>query len=170
MRRLTFIEFMAMIFTALAAAATGVQAFVSWETRNEVARAIVFAERIDACTRVISAMEPLTERATVSWRESVAQSERDGINPTLFFSPMLAAPQNGGPTLHEQMLREWKRAATAFRLVMPLEDRQQIAYFDTQLRREMVRYESIPKAEFVAWLEAVDAAAAALEERCRRLI
>ena len=48
MKNLTVTELVAIIFAGLAGIASAVQAYVSWETRGEVSRAIVFAQRIAA--------------------------------------------------------------------------------------------------------------------------
>jgi hypothetical protein len=52
-KRLSFVEIIAVLFTGIAGLASAAQAYVSWETRGEVSRAIVFAERIDACAKVM---------------------------------------------------------------------------------------------------------------------
>ena len=77
MKGMSFIEFVAILFAAMAGLASAVQAYVSWETRGEVSRAIVFAQRIDACAKLLASIEPFVAKARSDGRAIVEGGAAD---------------------------------------------------------------------------------------------
>lgn len=168
--RLTFVEIVAMMFTAVAALASAVQAFISFETRGEVARAIVFAERIDACAAVLSTIQPLTAKAGPDSRAKVAGGAADGRYSLPGFYYRQSAGNPAFEARHGPLVESWRTAAAAFSIVMPPETAARLALFDQAITVDLPAGAFMSREEMIAWLEAVDDGAAALAEDCRALL
>jgi hypothetical protein len=171
MRRLSLLEVLAVLFTGLAGLASAVQAYVSWETRGEVSRAIVFAQRIDACARVMAAIEPLRAKARPEGRAVVASGQPDGR----YSLPMLYYGQSAGNAAfdakHGSMVAQWRVASAAFSLVSASADSAaRLAALDRIVTREIPEGQFMTRDEMVAWLEQLESNAQGLASGCRALL
>lgn len=173
--RLSFIEVMALAFTGLAGAATAVQAYVSWETRGEVARAIVFSERIDACAGVLGVLDFIAAKTRsedlARLRDAFAASDGRRVDPVMssYFHPngTISASAVEG---QEARLAAWRFAARTYRIVMPAEAAAEVDFFDRVLSEEIWVYAPQPGDAFLARLEEFDRRIAAIDRRCRGLV
>lgn len=170
MRGLSMIEFMALMFTGLAGVASAVQAYVSYETRGEVARAIVFSERITACADALSAIEPFRRKAGPEWRERISNARRTGYYSLagLYYAQTPGSP--GFKAVHEPRIAAWRDAYARFAIVLPPELAASGAFFDQAITVDMAEIEGVDQATIVTWLERFDREAIALAEGCRGLV
>ncbi|HKJ60986.1 MAG TPA: hypothetical protein VKA94_03190 [Hyphomicrobiales bacterium] len=170
MKSLSLVEIIAVLFTGVAGLASAVQAYVSWETRGEVSRAIVFAERIDACTKMLAAIDPLLAKAQPKAREVVAKAEGD----SRFSLPMYYYQQSSGnagfDAAHRPMLDQWQVASSAFMIVNGDWADDLVAYFDTIIKSEIEEGRFMTQAEMLAWLETLEANAEQVMKGCRGLL
>lgn len=172
MRSLTVIEFFALFFTGVAGLAAAIQAYVTYETRGEVTRAIIFSEQINACADLMSALDPITAEATEEKRARLLENGRPDADyfPALYYFP-------GGTTSeafaqrHRDILRDWNRASAAFKIVMPQSFEPRVVFFDQVVRERMTDYgDPMNREEFVKWLERIDMEADRLVESCRGVV
>jgi hypothetical protein len=170
MNRLSFVEVIAVLFAGLAGLASGIQAYVSWETRGEVSRAIVFAQRIDACARVMAAIEPFVAKSRADGRALVASGTADGRYslPNYYY---------GGPSgnaafdaRHDPLVDKWRVASAAFLIVSPDSSEEPVAYFDRVITKEIGEGRYMTQAEMVAWLQKMDTNAQVMLKDCRGLL
>lgn len=168
--KLSFIELVAVLFTGVAGLASAVQAYVSWETRGEVSRAIVFAERLDACAEALAAIQPFAEKARPEAREVVAGGAADGQYslPAYFYRTSAGSPVFDSE--HAPRVERWRRAAAALGIVAPDSVETRVGYFDGVIAKEIEAGEYMSQAEMLAWLERMDAEAAGLKDECRALL
>ncbi|MEL6980649.1 MAG: hypothetical protein AAGM38_18555 [Pseudomonadota bacterium] len=165
--RLSFLELVAVLFAGLAGGASAVQAYVSWETRGEVSRAIVFAERIDACADVIAAMRPFAAKAGGPERQKIAASAAGGryAPAILFYGHSTNTP--GFRNAHEPRLERLRRAAAAASIVLPQDAAPLLASFETALARDIPSPEFLSQAEMLAFLERLGGEIATFTATCR---
>ena len=165
--RLSFVEFIAVFFAALAGIASAVQAYVSWETRGEVSRAIVFAERIDACATMIAALQPFVVKARPDARARVASGAGDGRYslPGYFYRTTSGNP--GFRAAHGPRIERVRVAAAGVAIVMPPSAAERLAYFEKALGGDIPAGEFFSQGEMLAWLERLDAEVNGLTADCR---
>lgn len=170
MRGLSFVEMMALVFAGLAGIASAVQAFVSFETRGEVARAIVFAERIDACAGVMVAIEPFVAKARPEARKLVEGGDPGGRYslPGLYYRTSSGNPAFNAA--HDPLVDRWRIAYAAFSIVLPEGVRERGAFFERAIVEDVPAGAFMSQAEMLHWLEAFDREAAALKADCRSLL
>jgi len=170
MRGLSFVEFIALLFTGVAGLASAVQAYVSWDTRGEVSRAIVFAQRIDACARVVAAIEPFVAKARSEGRELVATGSADGR----YSLPQYYYRQSSGNAAfdmrHGPRVQSWREAAAAFLIVTPDGGQDQIAFFDKAITMEIPAGKFMSQAEMISWLGELEGAANGITTKCRQML
>lgn len=168
--RLSFVEMIALLFTGVAGLASAVQAYVTWETRGEVSRAIVFAERIDACAKVLAAIEPIVAKARPEGRVLVRKGQPDGR----YSLPMLFYQQSSGNAAfdakHDPLINTWRIAAAEFRIVSPEETNGAVEFFEHVITKEIEQGSFMNRAEMIAWLEEVEAKSQELVKGCRGLV
>jgi hypothetical protein len=170
MNRLSFVEVIALLFAAVAGLASGVQAYVSWETRGEVSRAIVFAQRIDACAQVMAAVEPFVAKARADGRALVASGRADGRYslPTYYYGQPSGNPAFAAK--HGPLVDKWRVASAAFLIVSPDHSEEPVAYFDRVITKEIEEGRFMSQVEMLAWLERLEAQAQSLLKDCRGLL
>lgn len=168
--RLSFIELMAVMFAGMAGAASAVQAYVSWETRGEVSRAIVFAERIDACANVITAIEPFLAKARRQAREVVAGGAADGRYSLPGYYYGMSAGNAAFDAEHQPRVEAWRAASAAFIIVLPEHVRDRAEFFNTAIAEAIEAGQFMNRDEMLAWLERFETEADALAEDCRGLM
>ncbi len=169
MRGLSFIEILALLFTGVAGLASAVQAYVSYETRGEVGRAIVFAERIEACAAVMAAIEPFRNKARSEGRAVVAKGAPDGrYSLAGFYYGSFAGSASMRPA-HETRVAAWRRAWAQFSIVLPAEVAERGRFFDRAITEDFLDQSLDPmsQADLLAWLERYDREAEALFRDCR---
>ena len=71
---------------------------------------------------------------------------------------------------HEPRVEKWRDAAAAFRIIMPQEAVDQLAFFERVVTRDIAESQSMTQSEMIAWLETLDANGAALVATCRGLV
>lgn len=170
--RLSVVEISAILFAAVAALASAAQAYLTYQERGEVARAIIFAERIEACTNLLSAIEPVVSKTTPAWIERISASSSGGreFRPAVFYFPQ-GTGSGSGAEAHAQMLKDWAAAKSAYLIVMPESARPRVAFFDRVVQTEIYDYNNaLTKPEFIAWLTSVSNEAAAIADDCRSLV
>lgn len=170
MRNLSFIEILALTFTAVAALASAVQAFVSFETRGEVSRAIVFAERIDACAAALVAIEPFVAKATEEARAVVAGGAADGRYSLTSYYYRIPSGNAAFDAAHGPRLDAWRSARAAVDIVLPLEFAEMTTFFDRFIGVDIPAGAFMDQAEMLAMLERVESRAAAFNNACRKLL
>lgn len=170
MRGLSFVEITAVLFAGMAGIASAIQAYVSFETRGEVARAIVFAERIDACAGVMVAIEPFVAKARPEARKLVEGGDPGGRYslPGLYYRTSSGSP--AFDAAHDPLVDRWRIAYAAFSIVLPEEVRARGAYFDRVIVDDLPAGAFMSQAEMLDWLETLDREAAALTADCRSLL
>lgn len=165
--RLSFIELLAVFFAALAGVASAVQAYVSWETRGEVSRAIVFAERIDACAEMIAALQPFVVKARPEARARVAGGSADGRYslPAFYYRT-----SSGSPAFRDAYGPQIERvrvAAAGVSIVMPASAQKHLAYFERALGGDIAEGKFFSQSEMLRWLERLEAEVDGLTAECR---
>lgn len=169
MSRLSFIELSALMFTGVAGLGSAVQAYVSWETRGEVARAIVFAQRIDACSELMSAIEPFAAKARPEGRAMVARgaAEAQYSLPQLYYT--MSSGNAAFEAAHGQHIDKWRIAAAAFKIVSTEGSEDRLAYFDNVITREISEGTFMTQSEMLIWLERLESETDKLVKSCRGL-
>ena len=170
MRNLSFIEMMALTFTAVAALASAVQAFVSFETRGEVSRAIVFSERISACSAAQVAIEPFAAKATDQARAVVANGPADGRYSLSSYYYRTPSGNAAFEAAHGPQLAAWRAAHAMTTIVLPPEFAEHTDFFDQLIGVDIPAGNFMDQAEMLAKLERLDSAKAAFIEACRNLL
>jgi hypothetical protein len=170
MTRLSSVEMIAILFAGIAGLASAVQAYVSWETRGEVSRAIVFAQRIDACAKVMAAIEPFVAKARPEGRAIVATGQADGRYslPTYYY--MTSSGNAAFDAKHEPLVDKWRVASAAFLIVSADRTEEVVTYFDHAITKEIPEGSYMSQAEMIAWLEKLDAQSQALLKDCRGML
>lgn len=149
------------MFAGLAAAATAVQAFVSWETRGEVARSVLFAQRIDACAGVLAATDFLAPLTSAD-REAALRAAAGSVSPIDYFFG-----QTGGG--REAAVSEWRPAAARYRIVMPEDAQPALDRMDRAFLDDFAGQELLGAAEFAARLPGLRMLRSDLIAACRTL-
>lgn len=168
MTNFTVTEIVAILFAGLAGIASAVQAYVSWETRGEVSRAIVFAQRIDACSRVMAALEPFVAKADKEARAVVAKGKADGRYSLPAYLYRMSSGNAAFNAKHDPRVAEWRLGAAALDIVSPSQaTEQRIKYFDDFLTEEIPAGRYMNQLEMLQALEDFDDNAQALKADCR---
>jgi hypothetical protein len=170
MTRLSSVELVAIIFAGVAGLGSAVQAYVSWETRGEVSRAIVFAQRIDACAKVMAAIEPFAAKARPEGRALVASGEADGRYSLPIYYYGQSSGNAGFDAAHEPLVEKWRAASAAFLIVSPDRTAEHVAFFDRVITKEIEAGGLMDQAGLLAWLERMDGQAQNLMKDCRGLL
>ncbi len=170
MKNLSFIEFVAVLFTGVAGLASATQAYVSWETRGEVSRAIVFAQRIDACSKVMAAIDPFLSKAKQEGRDLVASGQTDGRYSLPNYYYRLPSGNAAFNAKHGPRVDKWRVAVSAFRIVAPDGAKEQIEYFDRIITKEISEGKFMKQADLITWLETLETNSKGLAEGCRGLV
>jgi hypothetical protein len=170
MYRLSFVEIVAVLFTGVAGLASGVQAYVSWETRGEVSRAIVFAQRIDACAKVMAAIEPFVAKARPEGRAVVASGTADGQYSLPNYYYLMSSGNAAFDAKHEPLVDKWRVASAAFQIVSADRTEEVVAYFDHAITKDIPEGRYMSQAEMIMWLEKLDAQSQTLLKDCRGLL
>ncbi|MEL6318758.1 MAG: hypothetical protein AAFR16_14090 [Pseudomonadota bacterium] len=166
--RLSTIEFLALLFTGVAGAASAVQAYVSWNTRDEVSRAIVFAQQIDACANMLASIAFVTDKADAETRAQVRAADRRALyRPEFFFGP--EAMRSGVGQAHRPLVARFEVAASTFKIVMPEELEPTVVFFERVVRREVTSGGGVAPAAFAEYLAEIDRNAQVLVTACRRV-
>lgn len=170
MKSLSFIEIIAVLFTGIAGLASATQAYVSWETRGEVSRAIVFAERIDACAKILAAIDPFVAKARSDDRKALinGQSRERYSLPRYYYGG-----SSGNPAFdaaHDPHVERWRVASAAFQIVSPDGADEQVAFFDQIITKEIEQGRFMDKGELVTWLDRLETKSQELTEVCRGLL
>lgn len=170
MKRLSFVEIMALLFTGIAGIASAVQAYVSWETRGEVSRAIVFAQRLDACAKVVAAIDPLVAKARPESRRVVASGRPDGRYslPQFYYGQSSGNP--GFEAKHGPLVDRWRTAAASLLIAGPERAADRLAFFDRVVTKEIEEGRFMSQAEMIAWLERLEDEARRLMADCRSFL
>lgn len=170
-RGLSTIEFFALFFTGLAALASALQAYVTYEARGEVTRALIFSEQINACADLLTALDPVVSQASEKKRQQVLDSPLDNAEffPALHYFPGGTVGEQFQQR-HKMLVDDWVRASKTFTIVMPESFAPRIAFFDKIVKEEMTDY-SAPKTreEFAEWLRRIDAEAQQLVASCKEV-
>lgn len=171
MKNLTVTELVAIVFAGLAGVASAVQAYVSWETRGEVSRAIVFAQRIDACSRVMAAIEPLLDKARADGRAIVAKGQPGGRYSLNRYYYKLPSGNAAFRAKHDPQVEKWRVASAALQIVAPTEGMEErITYFNRAITKDIVAGKFMSQAELLTWLETFESSAKTLKQNCRSLM
>jgi hypothetical protein len=170
MKHLSFVEVVALLFAGIAGLASGVQAYVSWETRGEVSRAIVFAQRIDACAQVMAAIEPVVAKARAQGREIVKKGSADGNYSLTNYYYGMPSGNAGFSAKHDPLVDKWRVASAAFLIVSPDHTEEVVSYFDHAITKDIPSGSHMTQAEMIAWLEKIDAQAQLMLKDCRGLM
>lgn len=171
MKNLTVTELVAIVFAGLAGVASAVQAYVSWETRGEVSRAIVFAQRIDACSKVMAAIEPLLDKARADGRAIVAKGQPDGRYALNRFYYQLPSGNAAFKAKHGPRVEKWRVASASLQIVAPTKSMEErINYFNRAIVKDIEAGKFMSQAEMIAWLETFESSAEALKQDCRGLV
>lgn len=170
MTRLSPVELVAIIFTGVAGLGSAVQGYVSWETRGEVSRAIVFAQRIDACSQVMAAIEPFAAMARPEGRALVASGQADGQYSLPNYYYTMSSGNAAFDAKHEPLIDKWRVASAAFRIVSADRTEEVVAYFDHAITRDIPEGRYMSQAEMIAWLEKLDGQSQTLLKDCRGLL
>jgi hypothetical protein len=170
MKGLSLVELVALLFAAIAGVASAVQAYVSWEMRGEVSRAIVFAQRIDACAKVIAAVEPFVAKARQESRKTLENSPPDGriSLPRYFYGQ--SSGNSAFDAKHDPSVQKWREASAAFMIVSPAGGANHIKYFDDVLTEQIPAGRFMTNSQLVAWLKQLEAKSQELTSVCRQLI
>ncbi len=170
MKSMSFVELIAVSFAAIAGLASGVQAYVSWETRGEVSRAIVFAQRLDACARVLASIEPFVAKARADGRATVAKGSASGR----YSLPGYYYGQSSGNAAfrqqHDPRVDAWRGAAAALRIVTDGSALQRVAFFDRVIVTDIPAGIFMSQDEMLALLKEMDVQAEGLAKDCRALL
>ena len=168
---LTMTEMVAILLAGIAGFASAVQAYVSWETRGEVSRAIVFAQRIDACSKVLASLAPFVVKAGPDARAVVAKGKADGRYSLPGYFYQMSSGNAAFNAKHEPRVAEWRLASAALDIVSPTETTaQRIAYFDDAITKQIEAGRFMNQTEMLQWLEQFEANAKGLKQDCRGLL
>lgn len=169
MSRLSGIETIALLFAGLAGMASAVQAYVSWETRGEVSRAIVFSQRLDGCSKALAAIEPFVVKARPEGRQVVARGKPDGRYSLPQYYYGLSSGNAAFDARHRPRVEAWRTAAATFRIVSPNHAEEVVSSLDRAITRDIEEGRFFSQSDMLAWLERLDAAASDLLRDCRNL-
>ena len=170
MKGLSSVELIALLFAGVAGAASAIQAFVSWETRGEVSRAIVFAERIDACAKVMAAIEPFVAKARADGR---THTQRGGPDKRYSLPRFYYNQSSGNPAFnakHQPRVQRWRESSAAFAIVSPDSAEGQVAFFNKVITEQIPAGRFMDQAQFLAWLAQMEAKSQELVKGCRGLL
>lgn len=168
MRRLSFIEVLALVFAAIAGLAASVQAYVSWVARDEVARAIIFSERIDACADMIAAIDFVARKARPEARDRLLASDRQTFfRPEYFLG--FSAVRSDPAAVHRTAETRFQEASAAFRIVMPQELEEPTDFLAVVIQDEVLLGGEVSREDFIAYLEVIDENAKRITDACRAL-
>ncbi len=170
MKGMSFVELIAVLFAAMAGLASGVQAYVSWETRGEVSRAIVFAERLDACAKLLAAVEPFVAKAREEGRAVVAKGNENGRYSLPAYYYGHSSGNAAFEAKHGPQVAAWRTAAAAFRIVSAGAGLDHVAFFDRALTREIPAGNFMNRAQMLNWLEQFETQSQELTKDCRGLL
>lgn len=170
MPKLSFIELMALLFTGIAGLASAAQAYVSWETRGEVSRAIVFAQRIDACSQVLAAIDPFVSKAREDGRKLVAGGSTNGRYSLPQYYYRLSSGNAAFDGKHGPRVEKWRVAAAAFRIVAPKTTQEQIEFFDQIITKEIPEGRYLTQGQFLIWLKTLEDKSVELALGCRGIL
>ena len=170
MQQLSFIELMALLFTGIAGMASAAQAYVSWETRGEVSRAIIFAQRIDACNQVLAAIDPFVSKAREDGRKLVAGDSANGRYSLPQYYYRLSSGNAAFEAKHGPRVEKWRVAAAAIRIVAPQTTEGQIEFFDKVITKEIPEGRYLTQAQFLLWLKVLENKSNELAEGCRGVL
>jgi len=170
MKRLSFVELVALMFAGLAGLASAIQAYVSWETRGEVSRAIVFAERIDACSKVLAVIHPFLEKAKPEARAIVASAAGDQRFSLPRYYYQQSSGNSGFDAEHGPRADQWRVASASFLIVNSGWAEDQVAFFDRIITSEIEEGRFMTQAEMIAWLEQLEVKAGELMKGCQALL
>ncbi len=170
MKSLSFVELIAVLFTGIAGLASAMQAYVSWETRGEVSRAIVFAQLIDACTKVMAAIDPFVAKARADGRALVSNGQADGRYSLPQYYYRQSSGNAGFNAKHNPRIERWRVAAAAFRIVSPEGAKDQVRFFDQVITKEIPAGRFMSQSQMVTWLEQLETKSEELAQGCRNLV
>ena len=170
MKNLSFVEIIAVLFTGIAGLASAAQAYVSWETRGEVSRAIVFAQRIDACAKVMAAIDPFVAKARTQGRAVVKNGPPDGRYSLPAYYYGKSSGNAAFAAEHNPRVEEWRVASAAFLIVSPGGAEEKVAFFDHVITKEIEEGRFMSQKEMIAWLENLEAKSHELLRDCRSLL
>ena len=170
MKRLSFVELIAVLFTGIAGLASAVQAYVSWETRGEVSRAIVFAQRIDACSKVMASIEPFVAKARSEGRAAISGGPSLGRYSLPQYYYRRSAGNADFKAAHNPRVEKWRVASAAFLIVSPIGAKEQVAFFDRVITKEIAEGQFMNRPELITWLEKVESKALEMTKGCRSLL
>lgn len=168
--RLSAIETIALLFTGLAASASAAQTYITFQQRDDLAQAIIFGQRIDACSEMLAAVAPLGDGATQERRARIAAG---GAGTRLAY---VSADYflGGSPTDVRQragvVVSAYRRAATRFLITMPDAAAERTTFFDAAFARLTRAGEQTPREDFVRFLSDIDENISGLIDDCRALV
>lgn len=168
MKSLTMIEIIALVFTAVAAGAAVMQSYVIWETRGEVARMIVFSERIEACAETMAALRPFTAETGPDGQERVAGGQSSGRYSLPAFFYRTSAGNPAFDAAHEPRLDRWRLAKARFDVVMPDDARETAVFLDRAIDKDIAEGAFMSQAEMLDWMRTFEQQAEGLAADCRR--
>lgn len=170
MKSLSFVELVAVLFTGIAGLASALQAYVSWETRGEVSRAIVFAQRIDACSQVLAAIEPFVAKARPEARQTLANAPSGGRYSLPQYYYRKSSGNAAFRAEHGPRVERWRLASAAFQIVSPAAALEPVRYFDEVITQEIAAGRFMDQATFSTWLERLHAQSQTMTANCRALL
>ncbi len=170
MKNLSFVEIVAVLFTGIAGLASAAQAYVSWETRGEVSRAIVFAQRIDACAKVMAAIDPFVAKARAEGRAVMANGPPDGRYSLPAYYYGRSSGNAAFDAQHDPRVEAWRVASAAFLIVSSSGAEERVAFFDYVIIKEIEEGRFMSQKEMIGWLENMEASSRELLKDCRSLL
>ena len=170
MKGLSLVELVAVLFTGVAGLASAMQAYVSWETRGEVSRAIVFAQRLDACARVLAALEPFAAKTRGEARRSLERSTAENrfSLPRYYYRQSSGNPEFNAK--HNPKVERWREASAALSIVSAEGTVGQLAYFDEVITKQIPEGRFMTRTQLLSWLDQFDANSQSLTKACRKLL
>lgn len=163
------VELTAVLFAGVAALAASVQAYYSYETRDEMARATIYAQQINACAGLLASIGYLRDGAAEARREQITaasvspRAQRDFFLREYFSNFM-------DDDTKRTFIQAYRHAGNRFLVTTPEQMASRLAFFDGVVNRIANPTATMPRAEFVAWLGEIDGQIDALVDDCRRLI
>ncbi len=170
MKRLSFVETIALFFAGIAGLASAVQAYISFETRGEVSRAIVFAERLDACSQVLAVIDPFIRKASTEARDTLVRGPKADRYSLPRYYYKLSSGNQAFEAKHGPSVEKWRVSSAAFLIVNPQNAHEVIKYFDKIITREIEEGKFMSQVELIKWLENLDNQSQKLFKVCRNLI
>ncbi|MGI9425205.1 MAG: hypothetical protein ACR2PA_18570 [Hyphomicrobiaceae bacterium] len=170
MKSLSLVELIAVVFAGIAGLASGVQAYVSWETRGEVSRAIVFAQRIDSCAKVMAALEPFVAKARPEGRAVVAAGQANGRYSLPAYYYRQSSGNAGFRAKHGPRVEKWRVASAGYQIISPKDSAKRLAFFDRLITREIEEGRFMSQADLISWLEQLETKTTELMQDCRSFL